>query len=371
MRMAQPSGVVCRGHWGCCTARAEDGGAVARDTSRHRRDRFSGWGRAVAQKRRGLVPPVGLKYWTMTRPGKQFENAVYQFVNRLGDSSATVLFDHKVIDRDTGTSRQVDAWVEAKMMGHYPFTALISCKDWKVPLDIDDIGCLCDQVRSTAANLGIIYARNGFTKNALLKAKQNSINCCKLYDDKPADTPDVLIFTSYCAKPQIWCGAQGTWSGTPEPKWSNLFELCIETAAGKIRVVRRLAELLFELQQRGQELATTGFPQPQEEVWRIAQDVLGMDLMLKVQCRWRCYRGRHEAHYINGSYCFTNGNFVGTQSGPTIDTQGVHPGPGWEEVDPAIEPVSASRVLVMLYCEVERYENHLIKGFWDKPLLPR
>ena len=35
------------------------------------------------------------------RPGREFEEAVYAFVNTL-DPSAEVIYDHRVLDRDSG-----------------------------------------------------------------------------------------------------------------------------------------------------------------------------------------------------------------------------------------------------------------------------
>jgi hypothetical protein len=45
---------------------------------------------------------------------------------------------------------------------------------------------------------------------------------------------------------------------------------------------------------------------------------------------WNIYRAKLEAHLLNGSYSYTAGQFIGNQSTPWLDTQGSHPGPGWE-----------------------------------------
>jgi hypothetical protein len=304
----------------------------------------------------------------MARAGKQFEEAAHSFVQQLGEQSATVVFDQKVPDRDTDTLRQVDAWVEAKFKGHFPFKVLISCKDWKHPLDIDDIGCLCDQVRSTGANLGIVYSRNGFTGPALLKAKKNSINCCRLYENQPADTPDVLIFASYCATPQIRIGVKGKWSRTPHPKWGDLFGEVVATEGGEFRVVDRLAELFDGLQRPNVEHESRAFPKSRALSWHIVQESVGMDLTIDMHCEWKLYRGKVEAHRVQGSYCLTDGNFAGSQIGPAIDTQSGHPGPDWEEIDPEVETTSVNRILAMMCNGADRFKEWAQQTLWDKTL---
>jgi len=42
----------------------------------------------------------------MTKSYIQFEEAVYSFVKKL-DPTSKVLFDHKVLDKDTNSERQV------------------------------------------------------------------------------------------------------------------------------------------------------------------------------------------------------------------------------------------------------------------------
>jgi hypothetical protein len=69
------------------------------------------------------------------RHGLAFEKAVHVFANTL-DSKAEVLFDHKVPDRDTGTPRQCDVWINAKFGGHWPLSILVSCKDQKKKLNV-------------------------------------------------------------------------------------------------------------------------------------------------------------------------------------------------------------------------------------------
>jgi hypothetical protein len=64
---------------------------------------------------------------TERNDGKDFEEAVYRIVKALGPG-ATVKFDHKVPDRDTGTDRQCDVWVEGTFLQHFPLKYLIAVR---------------------------------------------------------------------------------------------------------------------------------------------------------------------------------------------------------------------------------------------------
>lgn len=50
-------------------------------------------------------------------------------------------------------------------------------------------------------------------------------------------------------------------------------------------------------------------------------------LTIGLDFRWRVYRARVEGHMLDGSYSFTEGNFVGRQRSPVVDLQ-AEPGPG-------------------------------------------
>jgi hypothetical protein len=91
----------------------------------------------------------------MIKPGREFEEAVYTFAKAL-DPTAEILFDHSVLDRDTGKPRQCDVWINAKFGGHWPISILVSCKDHNRKLHVGDIGAFCDEVRSTGASTGVI-----------------------------------------------------------------------------------------------------------------------------------------------------------------------------------------------------------------------
>jgi hypothetical protein len=56
--------------------------------------------------------------------------------------------------------------------------------------------------------------------------------------------------------------------------------------------------------------------------------------------RWRVFCAKLEAHLVNGSYSYTENQFAGKISMPSIDTWQCHPGSGWDEL-----PVKTGRLI--------------------------
>ena len=169
----------------------------------------------------------------MARRGEDFERAVHAFVQTL-DPTAKVLFDHKVCDRDTGTFRQCDVWIEARFGRHLPMSILVSCKDHARKLDIGEIGTFCDEVRSTSATMGVIFSRAGFTKQALDKAKVNRLACCRLYQGEPADLPGIVWFDEFVCNQAISLRMLSGLNGHDIRVWNDVFDLTCHDGGPKV-----------------------------------------------------------------------------------------------------------------------------------------
>ncbi len=163
---------------------------------------------------------------------REFELAVHNFASAI-NPSATVIFDHKVYDRDTGTPRQVDVWIETKIGGHWPISILASCKLQKRKVNISQVGTFCDEVRSTGAGYGVIYSSSGFTKSALAKAKANGLACCRLYRGEPADLPAALYFRSYLSKTMVQLSLPSAITIDGVRTWNDLFDLPVTMGEGQ------------------------------------------------------------------------------------------------------------------------------------------
>lgn len=274
----------------------------------------------------------------MSNEGRKFERDVWNFVKAL-DPSAKVLFNHKILDKDTGTPRQVDAWISSKYGGHIPISILVSCKNRKRKLDITHIESFASEVRSTRASTGVIYSSSGFTKPAIEKATAYGLSCCRLFRNKPGELPKSLVFWQYVCYPRVKVAI-------PNTEIKKLIERNIESWSDLLTI--RTTESNSLIDEIVQELS-------KREEWCIRQNRNNKDCVvpqawwaeytvsleedplfkfkLRLIGRWEIYRAKLEYYIIDGSYCYSNKSFVGSIATPTLDTQSSHPGPGWELIE--------------------------------------
>jgi Restriction endonuclease len=167
----------------------------------------------------------------MSEPAWQrFEVAVASFCAAL-DPSAKVSHNVKTPDRDTGTPRQRDVWIEARLCDHFPVKALVSCKRYKRKLNQQDMDTFLGELRSSQAQVGVLYSYSGFSKNAVSKGRAAGVSCCRLYADQPPDLPELISFASYFwrsrielqlpAPPISGLGTGNLAPIVPYPKWGD------------------------------------------------------------------------------------------------------------------------------------------------------
>lgn len=289
----------------------------------------------------------------MAKPGREFEQAVCAFAQAL-DPSAEVLFNHSVPDRDTGTPRQCDVWINAKFGGHWPLSVLVSCKDRRQSgrkLHIGDIGTFCDEVRSTNANMGVIYCNVGFAKSAVEKAKANGITCCLLYQNDPACIPESIWFNQFGCKPSVWLILETDLRGSKIGTWNDLFDVEIDTADG----TQTILDVISAAFARGETMACAeakesgSLPRDWRAGLAFGIDEICEEVRIQVWGRWRRYRARLEATLLEGSYCLTDGSFAGSQTGPRIQVRSGHFGRSWTEIADGDCALPANRIVVILY----------------------
>lgn len=308
----------------------------------------------------------------VTKPGRNFEKAVYTVAKAL-DPSAEVIFDHRVPDRDVPELlRQVDVWINAKLGGHVTITVYISCKDYNRKLHIGDVERFITEVRSTSASTGIIYSPRGFSRNAVEKARKNGMACCRLYQDAPADLPSELVFYSYVCAPKFSL----THSGLPKSRlggtWDDLFVSTVDSGTGSITVLKALGDAWRTAEASAVEQATKNRSWPTDKSVELSlrdPEGLGTPFSVTLRLSWTRYRGRLDAHLLNGSYCLTDDRFRGSQTGPWIDTRGTHPGEGWEELVEDTSALPAPFVLSIL--RHRNFEENAVRSLGASPLKPR
>ena len=311
-----------------------------------------------------------MKVKKLPKLGRKLEEAVLDFVKTL-DPSAEVLFDHKVQDRDTGTLRQCDVWINAKYCSHWPLSILVSCKDRKESqrkLDIGHIGRFCNEIRSTGATMGVIYSNVGFSEPALKKAMANNIACCLLYQNEPTNIPDSIWFEYFASNTDVKLILVTNLRGSGFETWNDLFDIEIESDDGSTTILDVISTAFANGEDRAilKAKETSSFPPDWKKVLAFKVDEIESELHIQVLGRWKKYHARLEAILLNGSYCLSDKLFKGSQRGPWIDMKSVHPGEDWTEItDRNFDPSSKRIISILSGGDVK---TALLEGYRPKAL---
>ena len=100
-------------------------------------------------------------------------------------------------------------------------------------------------------------------------------------------------------------------------------------------VVVALREAFRKAQASAEEAALKDrcFPPDMDIEGKFAcQDDPARLFIIMLRLSWVRYRGRRDAHLLNGTYCLSDERFSGALTCPSIDLHGPHPGEGWEEI---------------------------------------
>ncbi|MDD4880605.1 MAG: hypothetical protein PHX10_03430 [Gallionellaceae bacterium] len=259
---------------------------------------------------------------------KQYEVAVAQFVAAIGQD-AKVTHDVKIPDAHTGLPRQRDVWVQWSLGGHFPVKAMISCKYRSRPLDEQDIDHFNGEYLSSKAQVGIIYARNGFNRSAIEKSRVLGFHCCKLFRDEPPELPEMLNYgLAYQFRTMNRCLYGGDIASYGFTHWKDVFALPV----GSSTVLDELAKSYDLIQNEQDPAALWGHMRSGFSVMVSVRNPGAAPLEIHLEARFTAYRAKLEFMLLNGSYNVTSGSFMGSESTPWLKIRDVDPGPGWEEV---------------------------------------
>lgn len=115
----------------------------------------------------------------MPRKGDIFNKLVAKIEKLITDKHITIQSNALLTDKTAGNPREHDILLNYDD-GHHQFKISIECKDWKKPVDQPVIEAFQTKLRNTGIQKGIIVSSNGFTKNAILTAKNADIECWSL-----------------------------------------------------------------------------------------------------------------------------------------------------------------------------------------------
>jgi hypothetical protein len=277
-----------------------------------------------------------------------FEVAVAAFLQAL-EPDANVTQNIHLPDKDTGTPRQRDVWIETTYGGHLPILILVSCKRETTKLDQQDMDAFVGELRSSGAHLGVLYSYSGYTKTALKKARVLGICCCSLYENEPPDVPDVLTFSALCFAERCRLTLRGN-ANSSISTMNELFDRRISQSDH-----RSVMEVLIERHDtnRREMLTQVGTLKPYPSIWYSRVEVRLEDgqipVTIELEGSWNVYEAKNESWLVNGSYSFINRDFKGSVTTPAIDRLGSHPGPGWERVETDTVPVRRNVLSILLY----------------------
>ena len=260
---------------------------------------------------------------------KDFELAVAAFCQAIAPD-AKVTHDAMIPDGDTGSPRQRDVWIEALIGEHFPVKILVSCKRYTRKINVQQVDTFIGELASSGAHVGVIYSASGFTKDALAKAKKRGISACVLLANQPPPIPAVLAFEAYFLDERIQLVANGAAGAV---NWPELLNADGEIDGVAMPAHQAIATLFIRDLAALQE-AVSAMQLPVRQNFVSLQHADAADIIrVGIQSQWLIYRARTEAWLVNGSYNFTGGDFKGSVATPSIDTQGSHPGPGWDLIE--------------------------------------
>lgn len=289
----------------------------------------------------------------------EFELSVKRFIEAL-DPHATVTHNARLPDVHTGSPRQRDIIIEAKICNHYPVKVLVSCKHYKRPVNSQHIDAFNGEFISSRAHKGVIYSYRGFTEKAIEKCQALGFSCCQLFQNQKGIIPDSLtLFNSFCCssmcKISIVEPLNERWQ---IHKWKDVYAL--KSSSGQETVLDDLVAAYDECEEVSlANKRTRGFPEPTVTLSKLeSSDPSIGTLVVQTICFWKVYRGEWDALLINGSYSFSENVFAGTQTSPVVDTQSGVQGEGWTLLAEVPESISDNS-MVMILSKPKTKENLL------------
>ena len=241
---------------------------------------------------------------------RAFAQAVAALLQAL-DPVATVRHNHYTDDLDTGRKRQRDVWIETRQLGGlFILKMLVSCKRKTARLSQQDVDAFAGELRASGAHKGLLFSHSGFTGPALVKARKLDISCCGLFENRPADLPKALLYSTYLYRQRIAFDVRGATYSEVAPVLG-----APNGPDGQTMLSSLVAHHETNRPTHDEVLGGT----PPTWASEITIPIDGDDpVTLRVASGWEIYRARREACLLNGVYSFTNEVFAGGMSTPSV-----------------------------------------------------
>lgn len=109
-----------------------------------------------------------------------FEKIVAKIYETISPK-AIVKHNDFIIGYDSRTERQIDVSIRFREAG-CDLLVIVQAKDYKKPVDINDVGELSAVIKDVRASKGVLICNAGFTKGAQQMANSLGIDLCNAYD---------------------------------------------------------------------------------------------------------------------------------------------------------------------------------------------
>jgi Restriction endonuclease len=105
---------------------------------------------------------------------KLYEKAIARIEESAGN--CTVVRNHKIKGRRSGTQRQIDVWLEATVGDNHTVCVAIECRCYSdSPVSIKDIDAFESFLEDVGAHKGVVISHSGFTEGATNRAIAGNI----------------------------------------------------------------------------------------------------------------------------------------------------------------------------------------------------
>jgi len=125
-----------------------------------------------------------------------FEKLVAKVQQELAPNASVIHNDH-IWGQDSQTNRQIDISIR-EQIGQYNLLIVMGCKDYKKPVDIQEVEAFKNKVKDVRANKGAMVAPNGFTEGAVKVAKHCAIDLYRLIDAEAHDWQTYISIPILC-----------------------------------------------------------------------------------------------------------------------------------------------------------------------------
>ncbi len=104
---------------------------------------------------------------------RDYEQEIYEVLRAKADDDARVEFDEKLPGHLSGTTRQIDVFVEGRFAGDVlpkPSTLAVDCKCWSSTVNVPDVERFIGLVDDVRTDYGLLITTVGFSKAAQRRA---------------------------------------------------------------------------------------------------------------------------------------------------------------------------------------------------------